>query len=198
MIKYRKEVEEFMKRHYDRLSEKDKRSYAAVEAYKLGAGGQQYICGIFGCSPRVIMRGMSELESDEVYDSIRLTGGGPKRVTDKNPELWDVFWEILLNHTAGDPMNDEIKWTDLSVADIVEQFGIRGYLVSEYIVRQMLDDKDFVKRKAKKEEELKKTPDRNEQFENIASLIEEYTAAGDPVISIDVKKRAHRKLLQGR
>jgi len=163
MIKrYNKEIEELMKKHYDRLTEKDRRSYAAVEAYKLGVGGQQYICEILDCSPRIIMRGLSELNSEEAYPSVRLPGGGPKRIIEKKPELIDTFWEILLNHTAGDPMNEKIKWTDLSNSEIIEQFELRGYDVSEYIVQQMLDDNNFKKRKAKKEEEQKKVPDRNE------------------------------------
>lgn len=157
-------IEKMMKKHYDRLSEKDKRSYAAIESYKLGHGGQKYICKVLGCCAEVIVRGMSELESDEEYESIRLSGGGPKKIIEKNENIRDIFWEILLNHTAGDPMNDQIMWTDLSVQEIAEQFNYKGYEVSEYIVKQLLKENKFVKREAKKEEELKQVPNRNEQF----------------------------------
>lgn len=189
MTRYDKKTEIMMKKHYTRLSEKDRRSYAAIEAYKLGHGGQKYICEVLGCSPILIMRGITELESDEEYESIRLSGGGAKKFIEKNENIMDTFWEILINHTAGDPMNDQILWTDLSVQDIVYQFKIKGFEVSEYIVGQLLKDNKFVKRKAKKEVELKEVENRNEQFLNIENLIEEYKATGDPIISIDVKKK---------
>jgi DNA-binding Lrp family transcriptional regulator len=189
MNRYSKEVEELMKTFYNRLNEKDKRGYAAAEAYKLGWGGQEYICEILGCCPRVIKRGLEELQSGEEYSTIRLAGGGAKRIIENDNELSDIFWEIVLNHTAGDPMNEKIKWTDLSVVEIIEQYKIRGYDVSKYIVKQMLKKFNFVKRKAKKDEELKRVPNRNEQFENIEELKEEYRKTGDPIISVDVKKK---------
>ena len=60
---YHKDVERFMKRFYDSLSEKDRRAYAAVEVAKLGQGGIEYLAKLFGCDPKTIRRGQQDLEN---------------------------------------------------------------------------------------------------------------------------------------
>ena len=59
---YGKDVERFMKRFYDSLSEKDRRAYAAIEAAKLGHGGIEYVAALFGCDPKTIRHGRQDLE----------------------------------------------------------------------------------------------------------------------------------------
>jgi len=68
---YSAKMEHQMKRLYDSLEERDRRRYAAVEAEKLGHGGQQYISGLFGCAQKTIRRGITELESEEELESER-------------------------------------------------------------------------------------------------------------------------------
>lgn len=60
---YRKEVEQFMKQLYNSLSEKDRRSYAAVETAKLDHGGIEYISNLLGCDPKTIRHGQQDLEN---------------------------------------------------------------------------------------------------------------------------------------
>lgn len=60
---YGKDVERFMKRFYDSLSEKDRRAYAAIEAAKLGHGGIEYVAALFRCDPKTIHHGQQDLES---------------------------------------------------------------------------------------------------------------------------------------
>lgn len=187
--KYSSEIEAFMRKFYSQLSEKDKRSYAALESLKLGYGGQQYICEVLGCCPQVLTIGKSDLCSLVITDRIRKKGGGPKRILDSHPELLVVFLDIINNYTAGDPMRDDIKWTNLSVTDIIELFGTKGIVVSAYIVKQLLSSNHFVKRAAKKEESIDVVEDRNAQFENIASIRSEFESAGEVIISMDIKKR---------
>lgn len=62
-MRYHKDVEQFMKRFYDSLSEKDRRAYAAVEAAKLGHGGIEYIAELFGCDPKTIRHVQQDLEN---------------------------------------------------------------------------------------------------------------------------------------
>jgi hypothetical protein len=59
--KYSREVEDQMKSFYESLSEKEKRRYAAIEASKLGHGGQRYICTLLGCSPTTLRVGREEI-----------------------------------------------------------------------------------------------------------------------------------------
>lgn len=60
---YHKDVERFMKRFYDSLSEKDRRAYAAIEVAKLGHGGIEYLAKLFGCDPKTIRHGQQDLEN---------------------------------------------------------------------------------------------------------------------------------------
>ena len=100
------------------------------------------------------------------------------------------FLDVLRDHTAGDPMRTEIKWTDLTRREISRRLGERGTPAGRGVVKQLLKTHGFVKRKARKKVEMgPRHPDRNAQFENIARLKQEYLAAGQPVVSIDTKKK---------
>lgn len=188
-FKYPREVEIFMQTFYSRLSEKDKRGYAAAECCKLPRGGQKYICEILGCSPQVIITGMSDLKNNQLTDRIRRVGAGPKRIVDKTSGLNDIFLEIAAIRTAGDPMRDDIVWTDLSAELIVECLQMKGYTVSVYIVNQLLKNNKYVKRTAVKSLEPKVVEDRDAQFKKIEMLVKEYVSEGNPILSMDVKKK---------
>lgn len=119
---YSKEHEQEMKKLYGSLSEKDRRRYAAVEAKKLGHGGICYICSLFLCDDKTVKKGMRELEGEDslAQSGIRKPGGGRKKLTTKLKGLDQAFYEILKGHTAGDPMDEKVKWTKLSNSDIVK------------------------------------------------------------------------------
>ena len=105
---------------YLSLSEKDRRRYAAIEANKLGYGGVRYISALFGCDDKTINKGQAELHDQEALKqaSIRKQGGGRKSTIDVKPGIDQTFLDVLSDHTAGDPMNERVKWTALSRADI--------------------------------------------------------------------------------
>ena len=104
----------------------------------------------------------------------------------------EVFFEILKDHTAGSPMDKEIKWTNLSRKEISNAFKSRGMNITPHVVKQLLKKHGFVERKMQKAVTMKDCKDRNEQFERINELKEEYSESENPIISIDVKKRVHR------
>jgi DDE family transposase len=190
MLTYSHEIEETMKKFYETLSEKDKRRYAAIEALKLGHGGQKYICEVLSCDPGTVKRGMEELQngSEVTKERIRKFGGGGKKIIDKIENIDEVFLEILKDHTAGSPMDEAIKWTNLGQRDISKAFRERGYNVSEHVVKQLLKKHNYVRRKMHKAKTMKEVENRNEQFENIKKLREEYTKAGNAIVCIDGKK----------
>ncbi len=105
------------------------------------------------------------------------------------PELEDNFVEVMGEHTAGDPMNSGVIWTDLTQQGIADSLGQMGTPVSTEVARQLLDAFDFSRRKAQKSTALGTYPYRNEQFEYISELKEEYFQARQPVISMDTKKK---------
>ena len=86
-------------------------------------------------------------------------------------------------------MDESIKWTNLTQRDISEAFAERGLEISEHVVKQLLDKHEYVKRKMQKTVTMKETKNRNEQFEKIHELREEYEKSENPIISIDVKKK---------
>lgn len=189
--KYSQEVENQMKSFYESLSEKEKRRYAALEASKLGHGGQRYICTLLGCSPTTLRVGREEMlhGSNVPKGRIRRPGGGKKRIMEKIENIDEIFLEIVKDHTAGSPMDEEVKWTNLGLKAISKVFRERGYNISGYIVKQLLKRHKYVQRKMQKTKTVKEAEHRDEQFKNINKLKEEHINKGDPVISLDVKKK---------
>ena len=189
-IQYSDEVKATMKMFYKNLSEKDRRRYAAIEAIKLGYGGQKYICEILGCDPDTVKKGIVELKNGIIpEDRIRKPGGGKKKLIETVENIDEVFLEILKDNTAGSPMNEEIKWTNLTHVDISKAFKEKGLDISEHIVKQLLEKHGFVERQMQKAVTMKETINRNEQFEKIRDLRQEYEKSENPIISIDVKKK---------
>ena len=188
---YSQEIKEQMRGFYKTLSEKDKRRYAAVESQKLGYGGQKYICKMLGCSPTTIRVGIKEIlfGSDTPESRIRKRGGGKKKIIEKIENIDELFFEIVEDNTAGSPMDQDITWTNLSRKEISAAFLERGLIVSDHVVKQLLKKHKLRERKMSKTKTVKEVECRNEQFEKIADLKEEHRRKGDPVISMDVKKR---------
>jgi hypothetical protein len=109
---------------------------------------------------------------------------------EQNPTIEANFHEVLEDHTAGDPMRLQVRWTNLSRRQIAERIGGLGTPVSRHVVSQLLREHRYRRRKALKKKTMgPRHPDRNAQFENIARLKETYLKAGLPVISIDTKKK---------
>jgi hypothetical protein len=188
---YSPEVEAQMRNFYQSLSEKDRRRYAAIEAKKLGYGGISYICRVLQCNDRTITRGLRELETalPENEKRIRLPGGGRKATLATTPEIDEAFQRVLEEHTAGSPMDETVKWTNLTREEIVACLQTEGFSVSVTVVDQLLDKHNYRRRQAFKAEAGKQVPQRDEQFQNIAALKQQYHEEGNPVMSMDVKKK---------
>ena len=189
---YSEEVEGQMLRLYRSLNEKDRRRYAAIGAKKLGYGGISYVCRVFGCDESGVKRGLAELSqplSDE-QDGIRRKGGGRKRVLDTMPGLNAAFLEVMTPHTAGSPVDASVKWSNLGPTAIAEALAEKGFRVSVTVVEQLLKKHDFRRRQAFKSISGKQVAQRDEQFKNIDNLVAEAKEAGNPVMSMDVKKKS--------
>jgi hypothetical protein len=193
MTTYDQDIEQTMKRFYDTLSEKDQRRYAGTEALRYGPGGRSYIAKVLGCSRRTVSRGaqeVSQLSGAEVDRRIRRRGAGRKTYEQQWPDIDDHFLQVLQDHTAGDPMDDKVRWTDLTVKQIAELLNAdHGIRVSKSVIRKLLYKHHYRRRKSQKRQTMKAVQHRNEQFENIQRLKDEYEAAGNPIVSMDTKKR---------
>lgn len=189
---YPAEIENFMKQTYAGLSEKDRRAYAAIEAMKLPRGGKTYIANLFGCSRNTVVKGISDFKAPESLkqDRIRKKGGGRKKAIETIENIDDIFLKVIDDHIAGDPMDEKVRWTNLSHNQIALKMKNEGIGISVTVVKQLLKKHGFVKRKAMKTKSIGATNNRNEQFEKIAELKELYLNAGNPVISVDTKKKS--------
>lgn len=155
MTSYPEATEELMRKFYQTLSEKDRRRYAAVEARKLGHGGITYISKVLGCAQSTIAIGIEELKAlpeGRGYDPrIRRPGGGRKPYAESIPGIDEAFLEVIETHTAGDPMQEDVRWTHLSRQEIAERLlAEHDIQVSETVVDQLLKQHQFTRRKAQK------------------------------------------------
>ena len=158
MKPYPSEIEAEMKKFHQTLSEKDKRRYAAVEALKLGHGGIVYIAKLLGCDRNTVSEGIQELKkmpADSGTDQrIRSAGGGRKPYTETHPDIDEKFLDVLADHTAGDPMNESIRWTNLFPQEIVERLAKQHNMqVSKTVIRQLLDKHGYRRRQAQKNDD---------------------------------------------
>lgn len=185
-------IEKQMQSYYESLSEKDRRRYAAIEAKKLGYGGMRYISKLFGCNYRTISKGIADLEQQSLISSprIRRQGAGRKKALETISGINEAFLAVIESHTAGSPMDEDIKWTNLTRQQIADLLAKKGISVSVTVVDQLLLKHKFRKRKAVKTTACGSSEHRNEQFENIESLKQEYFSVGNPVISMDSKKKS--------
>jgi len=188
---YSKEIEAHMQGFYCRLSEKSRRLYAGIEALKLSYGGINYIAELFDCSRNTVSKGIKELAEKETLpqNRERKNGGGRISVLKKELHIKEVFLSLLKEHTAGDPIDVKVKWTNLSCAEIGCLLETKGFKVSRNIVRKLLKSNDYVKRKALKKKAGGGHINRNAQFERIAELRALYDANGNPIVSVDTKKK---------
>ncbi|KAF5429441.1 Rhodopirellula transposase DDE domain-containing protein, partial [Candidatus Methanophagaceae archaeon] len=124
---------------YTLYSEKDRRLYAAAEALKLGYGGISYISRVLGCDRKTILRGLLELNCPESIekDGIRTKGGGRKTSLESISGLDANFLEVIFFYTAGDPMDERVRWTHLTHQQIADKLKEKGIDVSRKIVKKL-------------------------------------------------------------
>jgi predicted transcriptional regulator len=194
---YEQEIENQMITFFDTLSEKDKCRYAAIETLKLPYGGRSYISKLLNCSFSTIDKALEELKDNNLSDSerIRKSGGGRKSFIESILGIDDFFLKVLKDFTAGDPMDEEVKWTHLTYTEIAEAMSAEGVDISKPTVKKLLKHHGYVKRKAFKNVKRGTAENRDEQFENIASKKQAYERQGNPVISVDTKKRVVRQFI---
>ena len=115
--------------------------------------------------------------------------GGRKKASIAAPELEENLRQVVRDHTAGDPTREEVVWTYLSSREIAARLKRWGTPVCPDTVRSLLREFGFRKRQVEKTKTMGDTPFRNEQFENIARLKQEYFDSPNPAISMDTKKK---------
>jgi transposase len=174
------------------FDEKSRRLWAAAEAESAGKGGVTAVHRATGISRTTIYQGIKELKNPEALKSsanrTRNPGGGRKRVVDINPELQSALEALLEPITRGDP-ESPLRWTCKSLTVLGMELNRQGHCISDRTVGRLLHEMGYSLQANRKTSDGKQHPDRNEQFEFINLLVEENLQSGNPVISVDAKKK---------
>ena len=185
-------IEQQVCQYYQSLSEKDRRRFAAVQAITLGHGGIQDIAQVLGCDPQTVQEGMRELKQlpdDPAGKRVRKPGGGRKKTEVKHAALIQQVQDTIKDRTAGDPMREDVVWTDVTPQEISDSLQAQAVSVGPRIVRRILDTLGFARRQMAKVLPGGDSPHRDAPFRHVSHLIQEFLEAGNPVLSIDTKKQ---------
>jgi transposase len=168
------------------LNERQWRIYLGTEARKLGLGSISQVARVAGVDRETVSRGIADSKAPPLLDRIRLPGGGRKTLTDTDPTL-ETDLEALLD-PKGDPMSP-IQWTTKSLSRLESALNKAGHAVSYRTIGRILKAKGFSLQANKKNVEGVSHPDRDGQFQLINTTVKDFLATGDPVISVDCKKK---------
>jgi transposase len=174
-----------------RLNERDRRLALAVEAKSWGRGGISAVRQATGASKTTIRRGITELDNDPAEgssDRVRAPGGGRKKSEVTDPELLKALENLIEPETRGDP-ESPLRWTTKSTRKLAEGLTEAGHSISHTAVAKLLHFLGYSLQSTRKKMEGSQHPDRDDQFRYINKLATELLAAGDPVISVDTKKK---------
>ena len=164
--------------------------FAAAEANTYGYGGVSLLCVITGLARSTIQRGRSELASppDLALGRVRRAGGGRKKASASDPTLIADLEVLVEPLSRGDPMSP-LRWTCKSVRTLAVALRRKGHAVSPWLVWSLLRELKYSLQGNRKTEEGDEHPDRNAQFEYINGRVLAAMKAGNPVISVDTKKK---------
>jgi transposase len=170
----------------EQLNERQWRLYLGTEAKKHGYGGIRAIARISGSHKNTVARGITDMETPLPEGRIRLPGGGRKKLIDTDTTL-EADLEALLE-PKGDPMC-AVQWTTKSLNKLESALVANGHTVTRNTISLMLKSKGFSLKANKKNIEGVSHPDRNGQFNLINTTVKDFLATGDPIISVDCKKK---------
>ena len=174
----------------DELDERARRMWAAAEARSHGRGGIAAVARATGMSEETVRRGVKEVNSGQRAPEgrVRRPGAGRPAIEERLPGLREALLALLDGATRGDP-ESPLLWTSRSVANLTAELRMQGFDVAETTVRRQLRGLGFSLQANRKTHEGADHPDRDGQFQRIAETSAAALAAGEPVISVDTKKK---------
>jgi len=171
------------------LDERQRRLYLGSEARVLGHGGIPAVAAAAGVSRQMVASGAQELEAGGgPRGGVRRAGAGRKPVSETDPGLKAALLSLVEPESRGDP-ESALRWTTKSTRRLADELASQGHRVSADTVAKLLRQENFSLQGNAKTIEGRQHPDRDAQFRYIGEQVSEYHAAGDPVISVDTKKK---------
>jgi hypothetical protein len=189
------DMQEAIKERYARvaavLDERGRRAVAASEALTLGRGGVATVMRATGLSRKAIHLGINEVTGAVARAApgrVRRPGGGRKALVATDPRVQTDLERLVAPTTRGDP-ESPLRWTCKSVRKLASELQALGHRVSHQWVAEALHAAGYSLQANRKTREGSAPPDRDAQFAHINTTAQTYLAAGDPVISVDAKKK---------
>ena len=176
------------------MDERMRRQWAAAEARAYGWGGVRAVSAAIGMATNTVQRGLQELAEREAHPDmtvsvrIRREGGGRMSQTELDPGLLLALERLIDPTTRGDPQSP-LRWTCKSTPQLASELTAQGHPASASTVWRLLRLAGYSLQSNRKTKEGRQHPDRNEQFEHIADMVQTFQARGQPVISVDTKKK---------
>ena len=171
------------------FDERARRLWAATESRAIGFGGDALVSAATGLARQTIRNGRRELESGvEATGRVRRPGAGRPRLEQTQPGISAALESLVEPLTRGDPMSP-LRWTCKSRAKLTAAMVKMGWRVSSTKVGRLLHDLGYSLQSVRKSREGEAHPDRNAQFEHINATAESFLQRGQPVISVDTKKK---------
>ena len=179
------------------MNERVRRQWAASEAVALARGGISAVARATGLSRNTIRVGIGELKEREgcgvamevpVTGCVRRSGGGRKPLARTDPKLAEVLEELVAPETRGDPMSP-LRWTLKSTSQLAKELVRRKHPVSVRTVAALLKASDYSLQGNRKTREGSKHEDRDAQFRHINTQVSAMQSRGQPVVSVDAKKK---------
>jgi hypothetical protein len=174
------------------LTERSRRQWAAAEALELGWGGISAVAAATGLARDTIRAGIAELRQPNPGQPaparLRRPGAGPKPLTQRDPGLAAALGALVDPATRGDPMSP-LRWTCKSTYQLAAALTGQGHPVSPRTVAALLKASGYSLQANRKTREGKGHPDRNAQFEHVNARTKAFQRRGQPVVSVDTKKK---------
>jgi hypothetical protein len=175
------------------MDERLRRQWAAAEARDIGWGGITAVAQATGISRTTITAGLHELmlpEEERVREAsrVRCPGGGRKSLTETDPGLLTALEALIEPSTRGDP-ESPLRWTCKSTRNLADELTRQNHPVRPRTVARLLRKAEYSLQGNRKTREGSSHPDRNAQFEFINSSVQRFMNRGQPVISVDAKKK---------
>ncbi|MBF0470196.1 MAG: ISAzo13 family transposase [Gammaproteobacteria bacterium] len=175
------------------LDERSRRLWAAAEVSQFGHGGVSAVARATGLSRTTIYQGMRELEKGEAEQKlfthqIRAPGGGRQRLTKKDPQIMACLQKLVEPTSRGDP-ESPLRWICKSTRQLADSLKQQGHTAGRQKVSELLKELGYSLQANRKTLEGRNHIDRDAQFNYINRQVEEHQKQGQPVISVDTKKK---------
>jgi hypothetical protein len=187
------DVQQFFARISSLLNERATRLVASAAALSMGRGGVTQVSKFANLSRPSIYSGIAELKADNLIEEIpnerqRRSGAGRRKIDAKNPELLKDLESLIQPYERGNP-ESPLRWTSRSLRKLSAELKKLGHNASHVTVSRLLVKLGYTLQSNKKSHEGGNSPDRDAQFKQINNTAREFMETGQPVVSVDAKKK---------